>query len=128
MAEFVADAAAIVDALTAPGGVSARRLTDSTLHAPHLVDVEVTNALRSLTARGDLETAVAVGAREALLDVVTHRYGHELLLERIWELRHNVRTYDAAYVALAETLGLTLVTSDRRLARTPGLRCQVETV
>lgn len=44
------------------------------------------------------------------------RYPHAPLLGRIWALRENVTAYDAAYVALAEALGVPLVTRDARLA------------
>ena len=56
------------------------------------------------------------------------RYRHDLLLSRVWELRHNLSAYDAAYVALAEVLGVPLVTRDRRLARAWGHRAKVEVV
>ena len=54
------------------------------------------------------------------------RYPHTSLVERIWSLRENLTAYDAAYVALAETLGAPLVTLDSRLARVPGVRAAVE--
>ncbi len=54
------------------------------------------------------------------------RYGHLALLDRIWRLRANLTAYDASYVALAELLGLDLLTVDRRLASVPGIRCHVE--
>jgi predicted nucleic acid-binding protein len=56
------------------------------------------------------------------------RCPHVPLLHRCWELRHNLTTYDAAYVALAELLDAALLTADRRLARASGIRCEVETV
>ena len=85
------------------------------LHAPHLLDVEVAQVLRRYCAGGEL---TAERGREALADLSdfpVHRYSHDVLLPRIWELRHNVTAYDAAYLALAETLGATLVTCDTRL-------------
>jgi len=54
------------------------------------------------------------------------RWSHRPLLERAGELRANVRGYDALYVALAEALDAPLMTLDRRLAASPGLRCDVE--
>ena len=69
---------------------------------------------RALTALADLQT------------MRLSRRSHGPLLNRIWELRDNVTPYDAAYVALAENLGVTLVTADARLARAPGTRCAFE--
>jgi predicted nucleic acid-binding protein len=54
------------------------------------------------------------------------RVSHRLLVQRCWELRRAVTVYDAAYVALAEALGIALLTADARLSRAPGLRCRVE--
>jgi predicted nucleic acid-binding protein len=56
------------------------------------------------------------------------RIPHTALIRRVWELRDNVTPYDAAYVALAEVLGATLLTADIRLSRAPGIQCQVETL
>ncbi len=69
---------------------------------------------RALTALADLQT------------MRLSRRSHGPLLDRIWELRDNVTPYDAAYVALAEALGVTLLTADARLARAPGPRCAIE--
>jgi len=68
-------------------------------------------------------------ATQAVADLTVHpieRYPHLALVPRIWELRHNVTPYDAAYVALAEALDGTLVTADGRLARAVGPRCAIE--
>jgi predicted nucleic acid-binding protein len=56
------------------------------------------------------------------------RYPHDLFLSRIWALRHNLTAYDAAYVALAETLEVTLVTCDARLAASSGHRATIALV
>jgi predicted nucleic acid-binding protein len=56
------------------------------------------------------------------------RIAHRQLLTRCWELRQNLTPYDAAYVALAELLEVVLVTSDSRLSRSPGVRCQVQVI
>lgn len=65
-------------------------------------------------------------AIQDLLAMPLDRAAHQPLLARCWELRDNVTVYDAAYVALAEALGLPLVTADGRLARAPGPRCPIE--
>jgi predicted nucleic acid-binding protein len=124
--EVVADASILIDVLVARSPTALTALDDAVIHAPHLTDVEVLQALRRLHRAGTIEHAVAVGARAALLDVVTHRYPHDVLLDRVWELRANLTAYDATYVALAEALGLPLLTCDRRIASAPGLRCAVE--
>ena len=97
-----------------------------TLHAPHLMDIEVTQAMRRY-ARGDqVSTEVANNAVSLLAAFPIRRYEHVPLLSRIWGLRHNLTAYDATYVALAEALGATLLTRDRRLAAAPGLGATVQ--
>ena len=49
-----------------------------------------------------------------------------MLIRRCWELRHNVSMHDAAYIAVAELVGATLVTADARLANAPGTTCRFE--
>ena len=105
--------------------VEERLLADPDLHAPHVVDLEVANGLRGLVRRRELADADAL---EALLDfreLALVRYPHTVLVPRIWELRAHVTTYDAAYVALAEELDATLITTDLRLARTHGHRARI---
>ena len=94
--------------------------------APHLLDLEVARVLRRYEAKGDLDAARGREALTDLADFPLTRYPHDLLLPRIWELRRNLTAYDAAYVALAEALGATLVTRDERLAAAPGARATVE--
>ncbi len=128
MSELVADASVLVAALVSRSTAALEALDGAVIHAPHLADVEVTQALRRLHRVGAIEHAVAVGARRALLDIVTHRYPHDLLLDRMWDLRENLTAYDATYVALAEVLQLELLTSDARIAAAPGLTCRVRVV
>jgi predicted nucleic acid-binding protein len=93
---------------------------DYSLHAPHLVDVEVLSALRRLVASGEASAARADGAVTDLLDLPIARYPHDVLARRTWTLRHNFSAYDATYVALAEAItdeGAPLLTADARLAR-----------
>lgn len=99
-----------------------------TLHAPHLLDVEVAQVLRRYTERGAITADRGSAALELLVACPITRYGHEPLLPRMWELRHNLTAYDAAYVALAEGLRARLVTRDRALAKSPGLHARVQLI
>lgn len=128
---IVADASGMVPALTddgPEGDLYRRRFTGEELAAPELLDLEVAAAVRQVVARGQLDVRRARRALADLAAMSLERASHVPLLERIWELRENVTPYDAAYVALAEDLGATLVTADVRLARAPGPRCAVELV
>ena len=97
-----------------------------TLHVPHLFEIEVLHALRSLTFRGTVSPERARLALDRLRDTRFVRYPHTTLVERIWDLRENLTAYDAAYIALAEALNAPLVTTDARLARAPGIHAAVE--
>lgn len=90
------------------------------LHAPHLLDLEVLSTLRRLVTAGLATTERADEAIDDLLALRIDRYPHAMLVPRAWELRANFTPYDAAYVALAESLvdgGAPLLTTDRRFAR-----------
>ena len=97
-----------------------------TLHAPHLIDVEVTNAIRDLVSRGELSIDGAWGARADAAEMSITFYPHALLLERAWQLRDTLSTYDAVYVSLAELLSAPLVTCDARLAAAHGHDADIE--
>jgi predicted nucleic acid-binding protein len=103
-----------------------RLARDPELHAPHLVDLEVMSALRRQAGAGMLDARRAGLALQDLVSLPVTRYPHVPFAPRVWELRGNLTPYDAAYVALAESLGCTLVTADARMARAPGIRCAVE--
>ena len=103
-----------------------RRITREAALAPHVLDLEVASALRGLVHRGVLAGAPAQAALRHLALLPVTRCGHRVLLPRCWELRDSLTVYDAAYVALAEATGATLVTSDQRLAHAPGIDCEVE--
>jgi predicted nucleic acid-binding protein len=127
---IVLDASAAVEVLlrTAAGAPLAERLLapEVSLHAPHLLDVEVAQVLRRFSARGELDPERGREALQDLADLPLERYPHDLLLPRAWELRDNLTAYDAVYVALAEILGATLLTTDGRIARAPGHSARVE--
>jgi predicted nucleic acid-binding protein len=101
---------------------------EETLHAPHLLDLEVAQVLRRFCTTEALDPQRAWTALRDLRDLDIERYAHEPMLERIWELRANVTAYDAAYLALAEALGARLLTCDARLARATGHRAHIELV
>jgi predicted nucleic acid-binding protein len=101
---------------------------DAQLHAPHLLDLEVIQVLRKACRTGDLDAARAALLSEDYSRLPLIRYAHILFWPRIWELRHNMTAYDAAYVALAEALGAPLLTRDKRLAAAPGHRAKIELV
>ncbi len=96
------------------------------LHAPHLLDLEVIQVLRRLLRGGAISALRADQAVEDLVDLRIARYLHFVFLPRIWRNRNNFSAYDAAYVALAEELGATLVTRDTRLASAAGSGLAVE--
>lgn len=127
---IVLDASAALEFLlvTDKGGRVAERIAppDETLHAPHLIDLEVAQVLRRYVARRQLDASRAGQALDDLRDLDLNRYPHDVLLGRIWELRHNVSAYDAAYLALAELLGAPLLTSDARLREIPDSRARIE--
>jgi len=100
----------------------------ASLHAPHLLDLEVLHVLRRFERRGILHPSRAAEAVEDLLDLPLTRYPHDTLAFRIWELRGALTAYDAAYVALAEALGAPLLTRDAALASARGHRARVELV
>ena len=117
---IVLDASAAVDWLVQTA--AAQRIESrifsrkQSLHAPELLDLEVAQVLRRLVREGALSASRAEQAIQDLLDLRITRYPHSVLLPRIWQLRHNLSAYDAAYVVLAEKLGATLLTRDAKLA------------
>jgi predicted nucleic acid-binding protein len=126
---IVLDASATIELLlnTKAGSAVAARLVDESLHAPHLLDVEVAQVLRRWVRAGDITGADGADALEVLAVLDIERYDHVALLPRIWALRDKLTAYDAAYVALAEGLGARLLTTDARLAKAPS-RARVEVV
>jgi len=98
------------------------------LHAPHLIEIEVTQVLRRLLQSRELSVARAEQALTDFRDMVIEHHAHGWLLGRIWELRAAMSAYDAAYVALAEVLEAPLVTCDERLARAHGHSAHIELI
>jgi predicted nucleic acid-binding protein len=127
---IVLDASAAIDWLlqTSAGQQIEKRIygRSESLHAPHLLDVEVAQVLRRLVREAVISAQRAEEAIQDLADMRVTRYPHFVFLSRIWQLRHNLSAYDAAYVALAENLGATLVTRDARLASASGRTLAIE--
>ena len=128
---IVVDASVVAVALGDDGadGERARiRLTDEALAAPEIVDLEATSVWRRHVAAKLMTARRAALAVSDLQNLPMQRSPHRPLLDRIWQLRHGVTPYDAAYVALAEALNVALVTADARLSRAPGIRCEIELI
>jgi len=127
---IVLDASAAIDWLlqTAVGKQIEDRLYSpgESLHAPHLLDLEVAQVLRRLVRQGAVSGPRADQAVQDLIDLRVTRYPHFVFLPHIWRLRDNLSAYDAAYVALAERLGATLITRDGRLASVFARRVSIE--
>jgi predicted nucleic acid-binding protein len=127
---IVLDASAAVDwLLQTPAGQRIEQRIYSrneSLHTPHLFDLEVTQVLRRLAQQAVVPAHRADEAVRDLLDLRVTRYPHLVLLPRVWQLRHNLSAYDAAYIVLAEKLGAALLTRDGRLASASGHAALIE--
>jgi predicted nucleic acid-binding protein len=127
---IVVDASAVLEILLqTPAAPSVGRrifAAGETLHAPHLLDLEIAQVLRRYTRLGDISPQRGSEAIADLAGLPLTRYPHLVLLPRIWELRHSFTAYDAAYIALAEALDAPLVSRDRALASSASHRAQVE--
>ena len=114
---IVLDASAMVEALC--GATPADDLLSALagdIHAPHLLDLEVTSVLRGLELGKVITPDRAASALNDYWSFTIERHDLTPLRERVWQLRHQFTSYDAAYIALAEALGAPLVTCDRKLA------------
>jgi len=129
---IVLDASAAIEWLfQSPAGVKIDRRIFSvseSLHAPHLLDVEVVQVLRRYVRDKTITAQRGLEALEDLGDLPLNRYPHDFLTPRVWELRATLTAYDAVYVALAELLDAPLLTCDGRIASAPGHHANVEIV
>lgn len=127
---LVVDAGALFEVVTRSRSASAitAAWVDHDLVAPHVIDVEVFGVVRQHVADRRLDATTGHLAVAALRAWPGQRLPHGPLLDRAWELRDNVRGWDAMYVAVAESLDAALQTTDARLARAPGPRCRFELV
>jgi len=118
---IVVDASSIVPYLVEIGDdsewVADRLREEMAFYAPELIDPEALSGLRRLVSQRLISGEAATQAVADLLEARIVRYPHRPFVQRAWELRGQLTPYDALYVALAEAIGATLVTTDRRLAR-----------
>lgn len=127
---LVVDASVLVSIVASPAERPEliARLGAAQLHAPAILQTEVDSALRGLELGGKLSAKQAAASRQRATEIPLDLWPWAALGDRAWELRHNLTTYDAGYVALAEMLGATLVTGDRRIAAAGSFGCAIELV
>lgn len=129
---IVVDASVVLEVLLATPGAAPLRnrlfAKKQSLHAPHLLDLEVTQVLRRYFLADRITADRGAAALECLSGFPITRYPHDLFLPRVWELRHNLTASDAAYLALAEALNAPLLTRDRTLAAAAGHTAKVELI
>lgn len=126
---IVVDASVLATALIddeTDGDLARSRIRNEDLYAPEIIDLEVVSVLRRGLLTGSIPLRRAELAMTDLEALPLTRVPHQRLVTRCWELRDNLTPYDAAYVAVAETLDIPWVTADERAARAPGARCTVE--
>jgi predicted nucleic acid-binding protein len=129
---IVVDASALKELLlqTEPGSRIEARISRAAedLYTPHLLDVEIVQALRRLVRAGHLAADRAQEALDDLAHFNVRRHAHTDFLSRASERRDNLTAYDAMHVALAEALDARLVTCDAPLAATPGHAVRIEVI
>ncbi|HTW43090.1 MAG TPA: type II toxin-antitoxin system VapC family toxin [Solirubrobacteraceae bacterium] len=125
---FVCDSSALA-ALLIDSGPDGQWVTHTVgsgeITAPALVTYETANIIRGHELSDQISRDQAAQAHADLLDLAIELWPYDILAARAWELRHNLSIYDATYVALAETTGVTLITLDKRLAKAPGTNCRI---
>lgn len=128
---LVVDASAIAEMLL--GTAKGRRVAEAigsehSLHAPELLSLEIASVLRGLVRTGQIDVTDADQVIADLGSLGIEFYEHLAFLPRVFAMRDNLTAYDAAYVALAEALGVALLTCDMKLGRAPGNRAAVQIV
>ena len=126
--DAVIDTSALIEVLTSatPDPALRRRVALCDLAAPELIDLESVNVLRRLVRHGKLAEGEAGQVLDDIMQAPVARCPHRPLVRRIWDLRGSVGSYDAAYVALAEQLGVPLITCDAKLAGANGHAARIE--
>lgn len=128
MITLILDASVAIEVFSSPrpDPELQRRVSTGAAAAPELFDLEACNVLRKMVLRGRITASDASGVLQDIRDAPVVRIAHRHLVQRVWELRDNITAYDASYVALAELIGVPLVTCDARIGRASGHRAQVE--
>lgn len=108
------------------GDLARSHLVGEALLAPEIIDLEVLSVLRRQVVGRHLPSRRAQLAIDDLRVLPIRRITHYPFIDRCWELRNNLTPYDAAYIAIAEVFDIPLLTADRRLANSPGIRCKVD--
>ena len=121
---IVVDASAALSAIL-NAGQARDALGAEQLHVPHLIDSEVASGVRRRVIAAQLSAAAGWTALDTWRRLGMTRYPAYVMLDRVWELRDNLSSYDATYVALAELLNCSLLTADNRLGRARGVRCPI---
>ena len=127
----VLDASAFVHVYTertASADDARRRFGHLTVHTPHLFVAEVGSVARRLVLGGGASAERGLALIDGAASISSRQHPHRPLVRLAWSLRRNVSFYDALYVALAAALSVPLLTADARLARSPGLLCDVQLV
>jgi predicted nucleic acid-binding protein len=100
-----------------------------TVHAPTLIDAEVSGVVRGLTITTKPNVQITTDRGQQMLadyaGLRIVRHPMQPLQRRVFELRHNLTAYDAMYVALAEALDIPLLTDDGKFAAMPGHRADI---
>ena len=122
------DASAAVELLfaTLPGAAVAQRLRGETVHAPAYFDVEVVGAVRRAVIRRLISDHEGLVAVVDFQNLPLRRWPTKPFVQRAYQLRHTHTVADGVYVALAEGLGVPLITCDRRLAQSHGHGAEIE--
>ena len=123
----VVDSSALVASLIdegADGTWAQGVLSSGPMLGPELVLVESSNIIRRLELAGNVTDSVAAVTHRNLVRLDVRLYPFAPFADRIWELRHNLTSYDAWYVAIAEMLDCPLITLDQRLSRSTGPTCE----
>ncbi len=126
---YVVDCSIIIRLLASREGddLLRQRLARS-VHAPALIDAEVSSVVRGLAITSTPKQISAIRAGQMLADYAglrIVRHPMQPLQARVFDLRHNLTAYDAMYVALAETLRLPLLTDDGKFTSTQGHHAEI---